>query len=206
MKQKTNVGEMTKMALLTAVILVMAFTPLGYLKTAGIEITFIMIPVAIGAITSGPKAGAFLGGVFGVTSFIQCFGMSQFGMLLLGVSPVRTFLLCMIPRILMGFLAGWIFIGLSKVDKKGTYSYAVSSLSCAVINTVLFVGGVGLLFRDTMLAQAQEAGISLLSLLMTFVTINSIIEMIACLVVGAVISRVIDRAFGKKARRVQETE
>ena len=56
-------------ALLTALIIVMAFTPLGYLKAGAIEITFITIPVIIGAVLLGPVGGLFLGAVFGITSF-----------------------------------------------------------------------------------------------------------------------------------------
>ena len=41
-------------------------------KDSGLEITLIVIPVAVGAVTLGPAAGAILGGVFGITSFIQC--------------------------------------------------------------------------------------------------------------------------------------
>ena len=46
--------------------------------------------VVIGAIILGPTAGAILGGVFGITSFIQCFGISAFGTLLFGINPVLT--------------------------------------------------------------------------------------------------------------------
>ena len=94
-------GRMVQLAILTAIILLMAFTPIGYLHFGIIEITLIMIPVIIGAIVLGPGAGAFLGGMFGLTSFIQCFGMSGFGAALLSIQPVLTFLVCMIPRILM---------------------------------------------------------------------------------------------------------
>ena len=48
-------------ALLTALIIVMAFTPLGYLKSGAIEITFIPVPIVIGAVLLGPAGGAFLG-------------------------------------------------------------------------------------------------------------------------------------------------
>lgn len=102
------------MALLVAIILLMAFTPIGYIKTAGLEITLIVVPVAVGAVTLGPTAGAILGGVFGITSFIQCFGMSQFGALLLGINPFLTFLVCVPTRILMGWLTGLIYHGLRK--------------------------------------------------------------------------------------------
>ena len=86
MNKKTfSTKYLVEMALLVAIILLMAFTPIGYIKTAGLEITLIVVPVAVGAVTLGPVAGAILGGVFGITSFIQCFGMSQFGALLLGM-------------------------------------------------------------------------------------------------------------------------
>ena len=92
----------------------MAFTPIGYIKTAGLEITLIVVPVAVGAVTLGPTAGAILGGVFGITSFIQCFGMSQFGALLLGINPFLTFLVCVPTRILMGWLTGLIIMDYEK--------------------------------------------------------------------------------------------
>ena len=73
-----RINKLVQLGLLTAIVILMAFTPLGYLRTAGLEITFIMIPVIVGAILLGPGAGALLGGVFGLTSFVQCFGMSPF--------------------------------------------------------------------------------------------------------------------------------
>ena len=78
-QKKFSTKYLVEMALLVAIILIMAFTPIGYIRTAGLEITLIVVPVAVGAVTLGPAAGAILGGVFGITSFIQCFGMSPFG-------------------------------------------------------------------------------------------------------------------------------
>ena len=71
-KKKFSTKFLVEMALLVAIILIMAFTPLGYIKTAGIEITLIVVPVAVGAVTLGPVAGAILGGVFGLASFSVC--------------------------------------------------------------------------------------------------------------------------------------
>ena len=63
-KKKFSTKFLVEMALLVAIILIMAFTPLGYIKTAGIEITLIVVPVAVGAVTLGPAAGAILGGIW----------------------------------------------------------------------------------------------------------------------------------------------
>ena len=71
-KRHINTTFLTEMGLLIALILLLAFTPLGYIKTLGLEITLIVVPVAVGAVVLGPTAGALLGFIFGVTSFIQC--------------------------------------------------------------------------------------------------------------------------------------
>ena len=97
---------LTQIAILTSLIVLMAFTPIGYLPLGPVKMTFIMVPVAVGAITLGEKAGAFLGLVFGITSFAQCFGLDLFGTTLLGINPIYTFIMCIIPRVLMGYLCG----------------------------------------------------------------------------------------------------
>ena len=112
--QKADTVYMVEMALLIAVILIMAFTPIGYIRTLGLEITLIVVPVAVGAVTLGPAAGAALGAVFGITSFIQCFGMSPFGAALLGINPIYTLIVCVLPRTLMGWLTGLLYQGFIK--------------------------------------------------------------------------------------------
>ncbi len=69
-KVNSQTLKMVQMAILVAIMLIFAYTPLGYLKAGPIEITFMVLPVAIGAIILGPAVGAILGGIFGVTSFI----------------------------------------------------------------------------------------------------------------------------------------
>ena len=108
-KTSKKVLFLTQTAILTAIIFLMSFTPIGYLKVGFVEITFLVIPVAVGAILLGPAVGTFLGFMFGVSSFIQCFTGSVFGAALLSINPVFTALFCVIPRTLMGFLASGIY-------------------------------------------------------------------------------------------------
>ena len=75
-KATEKTRRLVQMSILIAIMLILAFTPLGYLKVGAIDITFMTIPVVVGAILLGPASGAVLGGVFGLTSFIQCFGIS----------------------------------------------------------------------------------------------------------------------------------
>ena len=104
----TKTQKMAQTAILIAIIFMMAFTPIGYFRTAGLEISLITIPVVIGAMLIGPGAGALLGGLFGLTSFYQCFGMSPVGAMLLSIHPFYTFLVCVRTRLLMGRLTGFL--------------------------------------------------------------------------------------------------
>ncbi len=151
-KQTSNrIVRITLLGILIAIELLMAFTPIGYLKLGVTSVTLLPVPVAIGAILLGPTAGGILGGVFGLTSFYQCFGMDALGVLLLDISPVGTFVLTVVTRILMGVCVGWLYKGLSKI--KGKYfPTAAAIFSCA------FVGlAVAVLFNNNA-AAAAEAG------------------------------------------------
>ena len=80
--------KMIQLALLIAIIALMAFTPIGFIRTPGLEITLIGIPVVVGAVLLGPAGGAILGAAFGLCSFLQCFGLSLFGATLLAINPL----------------------------------------------------------------------------------------------------------------------
>lgn len=116
-KNLGRILRLTQLSVLVALLLIFAFTPLGYLKIGVIEITLNVIPVGVAAIVLGPYAGAICGLVFGLTSFWQCFGMSAFGTMLFEANPFYTFILCIIPRVLEGFLTGLIFKGILKSVK-----------------------------------------------------------------------------------------
>ncbi len=47
---------LVELALMVTIIFVMAFTPLGYFRTLGLSITFLTVPVAVGAMILGPWA------------------------------------------------------------------------------------------------------------------------------------------------------
>ena len=181
-----NTRNLVMYACLTAIIVLMGFTPLGYLKVGFVEITFITIPVIIGAILLGKGAGAFLGGIFGLTSYAQCFGMSAFGAALLAVNPISMLILCVGPRILMGFLCGLVF---EKITNRSRFIAA--SLTGAISNTVLFTATMLLLFRNSEYISGMIStvgGNNLLRFVVAFVGINGLIEAFVCAIVGTAVS------------------
>ena len=197
MKKKFETKRMVEMALLIAIILLMAFTPIGYIKTMGLEITLIVIPVAVGAVTLGPAAGAILGGVFGLTSFIQCFGMSAFGSMLLGINPFTTFLVCVPTRILTGWLTGLIYQGLRKVKPVQKISVVLANLFCPLLNTFFFMTTLVVFFYHTEYIQSIASSMGAANALLfvvAFVGVNGIVEAAVCFVAGSAVSEALKRA------------
>lgn len=190
--KKFTTKQFVEMALLTAIILLMAFTPIGYIRTFGLEITLIVVPVTVGAVTLGPAAGAVLGAVFGITSFIQCFGMSPFGAVLLGINPACTFIVCVVSRILMGWLTGIIYLGLQNARPVRKAAVVIANLIGPLLNTFFFMGTLVLFFYQTEYIQGIAAAFgasNALAFVVAFVGINGVIEAAACFVVGSAISK-----------------
>ena len=169
--------------MLLAFLLIFSFTFLGYLRIGVVEITFNMLPVVLGSVLISPGYGALLGLVFGATSFLQCFGTSTFGTLLFGINPFLTVLICFIPRIIAGFLPGVFYRLITKKEKHRLAGYTVAAASGSLLNSVLFVGGFCLLFKDTMLGMAGDMELSPFMFIATVFIINSLCELLACTVI-----------------------
>ena len=186
---------MVELALMVAIIFIMAFTPLGYFQTLGLSITFLTVPVAVGAILLGPRGGAVCGLAFGITSFIQCFGMGAFGTMLLNINPAATAFTCIVPRILEGWLCGLIFKAARKVMKNG--AYLAASLACPLLNTVLFMSSLVIFFYQTDYIQgfAQTFGVTNPFLfVIAFVGVQGLIEAVVCFVIAGAVSRMLASA------------
>ena len=192
MENKTTKGTrgMVELSLMSAIIIVMAMTPLGYLKTPFLSITLLTIPVAVGSIILGPKGGAFLGAVFGATSFAQALSGAGMTAILLQTHPLGVLFLCFIPRILEGFLCGLI----AKIARKTKYKKAafyIAGISCPVLNTILFMGTVITLFYHTEYIRKLVASLGVdnpLAFVVALVGIQGVIEAAVCGVLSGTIS------------------
>ncbi len=203
-RTKLSVQDMVQLSVLIAIMLFLELTGLGMIKTAGLEITIMLVPVIVGAIVMGPAAGALLGGVFGLISFWECFGKSSFGVVLLGINPIYTFLVCVPTRILAGWLCGLAFKALSKVDKSRLWSFGAAGLCGALCNTVFFMTTLCLCFYHTEFIQniVQALGSANPFLfVIAFVGVNGLIEAIVCFFTGAVIAKAVVFSRGKLAAR-----
>lgn len=198
------VQDMVRLSVLVAIMLLLELTGLGMIKTAGLEITIFLVPVIVGAIVLGPGAGAFLGGVFGCISFWECFGKSAFGVALLAIDPVGTFLVCVPTRILAGFICGLVFKWLHKFDKRNLWSFGAAGLAGALCNTALFMTTLCLFFYQSDFLQAIAQGLgtsSVFLFVLLFVGVNGLVEAVVSFFTGAAIAKAVLFSRGRLATR-----
>jgi len=207
MKTTTNFNtyKLVQLALFISIIVLLDLTKLGYIIKPGMSITLLVIPVTVGAIVLGPVQGAILGAAFGLTSFAQCFGADPVGVALLAHNPIGTFIMTMVPRILMGLLTGLIFKGLKRIDKTKGISYAVASLAGPALNTVLFLTTMILLFYNTDIIQGVASALGAtnpLAFVIAAAGINALAEIGVCFVVGTALTKTIDVFASRRGYKV----
>lgn len=144
----TNVRGMIQVALFGAIIVILAFTPfLGYIPLGFTRATIIHIPVIIGSLLLGPKKGAVLGLVFGITSFINntmnptvtSFVFTPFYSLGEFSGGIGSLIICFIPRILVGVVPHYVYKGvtsLTKSEKVSALGLIFAGMSGALVNTL----------------------------------------------------------------------
>ena len=182
MNTTNNTSKLVILGLMTGILLLMAYTPLGYLNIGPLAITFNVIPVAIAAITLGPAGGAAIGAVFGMTSFLQCIGIggsSAMGAMLFSINPFLAFVQRFVPRMLDGILLGYIF----QFVRRRTDAYMASLVTgfcSAFLNTVFFMTALVVLFGNTEYMQGLIGGKNIILFVCGFVGINAVCEMVLC--------------------------
>jgi len=184
--------KMVQLAVLVAIIIIMAFTPLGFLMVGPVSITFMMIPVAIAAIVVGPTGGAIAGGVFGLSAFLRGFGLSPFATMLMSINPIFTFILMIVPRVLAGWIPGLVYKAISWKKSK-TLAAMAASLAAPICNTILFVSTLFLLFGST--DYIMGFGDSTWAIIVTLVGVNGLVEAGVGFITGSTVSRALVHFF-----------
>lgn len=190
--RQVNVSQMVKIAVLIAIMLILNYTPLGYLRIGPVEITFLQIPVVVGAIMLGPAAGALLGLVFGITSLAQAPVSPVFAPAFTTV-PVLIAIVCIVPRVLVGWLSGLFFRAVRKTRLNGLIGYAMTGFLGSVLNTVLFISGVvvvlGKYIESTMAALDLLTGKTVAAFWAGIAAVNGIPEAIATAIIVAAVCK-----------------
>lgn len=199
-KQKTTSVVVT--ALFGALIIIMAFTPfLGYIPLGFTRATTIHIPVIIGALLLGPKKGAVLGLIFGMTSLINntmnpsltSFVFTPFYSLSEFEGGWSSLIICFLPRILVGVIPFYIYKSLLVILGKRNYAKEISlicaGISGALTNTLLVMHFIFFFYKDAYASVNSIDSHTVYSFILGIIAINGIPE--------AVVSAILVLALGK---------
>lgn len=187
MKTKVNTKTLVLAGLLAALVVVVTNfnIPIGPLS-----ISLTVIPVAIAAIALGPIGGAAMGAVFGICSFLQCFGIlgtSGMGVFTLQISPLMTFLQRFVPRVLDGFCVGWIFRLVTKITNEKVSCF-VAGFCTALLNTIFFMSALVIFFGNNSSFQETYMGSKgPLIYIISSISVNAILEMVAATIVAGAV-------------------
>ncbi len=193
--RKHDTRWMVGVAMMAAIIIVLANTPLGLIPLPTTKATTTHIPVIIGAVILGPLAGAILGGVFGICSIISntiapvatSFAFSPFLSTTGLPGAVKAVWVAVGCRIMIGVVAGWLWIILKKLRVNDTLALAITGFAGSITNTIMVMGSIGLLFTQQY-AQAKEVAMEAVTgLIMVTVAFNGIPEAFLALVLVSAI-------------------
>ncbi|MCI8728110.1 MAG: ECF transporter S component [Hungatella sp.] len=198
-KTKKDTRWLTSVALMAAIVILLANTPLGMIQLPIIKATTVHIPVIVGAILLGPLAGAVLGGVFGVCSLISntmaptllSFAFSPFMSMTGFPGAIKAVWISIGCRIMIGVIAGWFWILMKKLKVNHLIALPVTGFIGSMVNTVFVMGSIYVLLAREY-AQVKNVGVeAVLGLVMGTVTASGIPEAIAAAVLVAVIGKVL---------------
>lgn len=196
--------ELVQLALFSAIILIMVFTPyFGYIPLGFMNATIIHIPVILGALFLGPKNGAILGGIFGLTSLINntfnpnvtSFVFSPFYTMGGIHGGVKSLIVCFVPRILIGIVSYYVYNFIMKLMKNKTssrtFAFAAAGVSGALTNTLLVMFGIYILFGTSYSDAKGVAADALYGLILTIIGTQGIPEAIVAGVLVAAIGQML---------------
>ncbi|MDB8790484.1 ECF transporter S component [Romboutsia sp. 1001216sp1] len=182
--KNVNVRKMAIIGVLSAVSIMMSMIPgIGYIPIGPTNATIMHVPVIIGSIIEGPIVGATVGFIFGLTSLIKALNQPTITSFAF-INPLVSIL----PRVLIGILAYYIYEFAMKLTKKASISGLLAGGLGSIINTAGVLGMIYILygarFAEVSGASASTAG----TFIFTLAATNGIPEaIIGALVVSPVI-------------------
>ena len=208
MKSSLHTRYLMQVALMAAIVALVAFVPfLGFIPLVVIKATTVHIPVIIGAILLGPKAGGVLGAVFGITSIIK--NTIEPSLVSFVFSPLiavpgtssgsfKALLVALVPRILIGIVSGIVFKALahsSGEPRKDRIAAGIAAFAGSAVNTGFVMGGIYFLFGREYAAAQQMAVETLSKFIMTVIFTNGLAEALDAVVIAAAIAPPLRRYF-----------
>ncbi len=139
-KKFFSTRNVTYLAVLSALVIMFQVLS-GFMKIGATSFCLVLIPIVLGGIILGVKAGAFLGALFGIIVIIDALcGLDPFTLYLLNDQPIFTVILCLTKGVAAGVLSALAYKTALRFwgDTAATF---VAAATAPVVNTGLFIVG-----------------------------------------------------------------
>lgn len=150
-ERRVKTRGLVEMALFSAIVFILALSPLGYIPLGFMDVTTIHIPVIIAGVVLGWKKGAFIGSMFGLSSLLYTIfrpSLTAFFFSPFVSGDIRSLIICFIPRILIGIVAYFVYKGVYKVIKNRMISVFIAGVAGSMVNTILVLSMIYLFFAS----------------------------------------------------------
>lgn len=155
--KKTGIRKLVVCAMLSAVSMVLSFTPLGFIPLGPVSITILHLPVILAALLEGPVSGLVVGGVFGAFSLYRAFVAPSGPMDVFFMNPLVSIL----PRLLIGPVAWFVQKGLAKLFAKLRRGKVLTTMGASAVGSLMnTVGVLAMLYLIYAKEAAELFGIS----------------------------------------------
>ncbi|MDR0531655.1 MAG: ECF transporter S component [Oscillospiraceae bacterium] len=188
--QRQKLFRISAYSMLTALIIILTFTPIGYLNTGALSITLIHLPVIVAAVTLGIPGGVSMGAVWGVTCLIKAYLVPPADGLLF-----RNPLTSILPRVLAGLVAGLLFWALSRRAKqlKTALAAGIAAFGGALTNTIVTLSMLYLLYHNALQIENVSIG-GLGKWIWVAAGLNAPIEIAAAVLLAVPVSLAVKKA------------
>ena len=205
-KNRKQTSDMVKVALLSAIIVVLSFTPMGYIPLGFMNATTVHIPVIIGSILLGAKKGAFLGGIFGLSSMIHATVIPQVASFVFtpfySVGDMHgnlwSLVVCFVPRILTGVVPYYVYRLCRKLCKKENLSIGIGAFCGSMTNTLLVMNFIYLFFGRPYAQINNTAFEGLYAVISAVILTNGVPEAIVACILTVLICKAVKSALAHK--------
>ncbi len=194
------------MALLIALVLVLQMLG-SFIKIGPLPMSFVLVPIVVGAFLLGWREGGVLGFIFGIITVVMgVMGVDAFSFLLWDANPVGFVIVCIVKAAACGLGSGLIYKALNKAlgEKRLVLTTVLASVSAPIINTGLFVLGMFTFFFDSLPSLFPDAyaqyGNVIELVLLGFAGLNFVGEFLVNLILSPAIVRIV-AVVGRKIKK-----
>ena len=188
---REHTRKLTVVGFMAALTMILVFTPFGVIPNpVGPSLTIGHIPTILTAILFGPFMGAAVGFVFGVSLMLRAIFAPASPISLLFIHP----LISILPRVLIGFGAGYGYILMSKLQKD--VGIIVGAAFGSMVNTFGVLAMLYVIYRVQVveMLDALNDVSDVMPWIWGIVTTSGVVEMVTAVVIIYPLAKVAQKA------------